>query len=150
METIGTPERSLFHVERYNREGGMANIQTKRGCPFSCIYCTYPLLEGSRVRLRPVDEIIAEIRELVERYGVDYLYFVDDIFNYPAGFRGTALPGHDCADSPFTGRRLSTPSFITPDLLAVMVEAGCDAVEFGTRFRLAGHAPEPGQIVRRR
>ena len=37
IESIGSPERSLFQVERYFREGGMANLQTKRGCPFSCI-----------------------------------------------------------------------------------------------------------------
>jgi radical SAM superfamily enzyme YgiQ (UPF0313 family) len=72
VEKIGKPERSLFQVDRYNREGGMANLQTKRGCPFSCIYCTYPILEGSRLRLREVDDIIAEIRELVELNGAKF------------------------------------------------------------------------------
>ena len=69
VERIATPERSLFDVARYQRQGGMANVQTKRGCPFACIYCTYPLLEGRRMRLRPIKAIIAEIRALVEDTG---------------------------------------------------------------------------------
>jgi len=63
---IQRPERGLFQTQRYLEEGGMGNIQTKRGCPFSCIYCTYPLLEGERIRLRKVDEVVEEIRCLVE------------------------------------------------------------------------------------
>ena len=83
VSRLGPADRSLFPVSRYHLEGGMANLQTKRGCPFSCIYCTYPLLEGNRVRVRPIAGIIAEIRSLVDDYGVSYVYFVDDIFNYP-------------------------------------------------------------------
>ena len=44
LERIGCPDRSLFAVERYHREGGMANVQTKRGCPFSCCYCTFSII----------------------------------------------------------------------------------------------------------
>jgi len=110
----------------------MANIQTKRGCPFGCCYCTYPLLEGSRMRLRPVAEILAEIGSLVHDHGVDYLYFVDDIFNFPAEF--TAQLCTAMADAGLTVRwsAFINPGFITPELLAAMQRAGCDAVEFGT------------------
>ncbi|HOP39543.1 MAG TPA: lipid biosynthesis B12-binding/radical SAM protein [Geobacteraceae bacterium] len=129
---IGRPERSLFQVERYNREGGMANLQTKRGCPFSCIYCTYPLLEGSRLRLRDIDDIVGEIQFLVERNGVEYLYFVDDIFNYPVDFAEALC--RSIIDSGISIRwsAFINPAFITPDLIRIMVEAGCDAFEFGT------------------
>ena len=65
ISRICTPERSLFNVDRYHREGGMANVQTKRGCPFSCSYCTYPHLEGRVMRLRPVKDVLAEISSLV-------------------------------------------------------------------------------------
>jgi len=132
VEKIGTPERSLFQVERYNREGGMANLQTKRGCPFSCIYCTYPILEGSRLRMREIPEIISEIRELVDRSGTKYLYFVDDIFNYPMDFAEKLCRAMIAAKLSIHWSAFINPSFITPELLAVMVEAGCDAFEFGT------------------
>jgi len=132
VEIIGRPERTLFPVERYNREGGMANLQTKRGCPFSCIYCTYPLLEGTRLRLRDVDDVIAEIRQLVEGYRSEYIYFVDDIFNYPMEFAERLCRAMIAAGLPVRWSAFINPAFITPDLVRLMVEAGCDAVEFGT------------------
>jgi radical SAM superfamily enzyme YgiQ (UPF0313 family) len=132
VEKIGKPERSLFQVERYNWEGGMANLQTKRGCPFTCIYCTYPILEGTRLRLRDVDDIIAEIQELVELNGTEYLYFVDDIFNYPMVFAEKLCRAMIFAGLSIHWSAFINPAFITPDLMAIMVEAGCDAFEFGT------------------
>jgi len=132
LQTIGRPDRSLFQVERYNREGGMANLQTKRGCPFSCIYCTYPILEGTRLRLRDVDDIVAEMRDLVEHEGAKYLYFVDDIFNYPMEFAGRLCRAIIAAGLKVNWSAFINPGFITPELVSLMVAAGCDAVEFGS------------------
>lgn len=132
VENLGTPDRTLFDVDRYNRDGGMANIQTKRGCPFKCVYCTYPLLEGRRIRLRPIAGIIAEIRALVESHGVSYLYFVDDIFNYPSDFAEELCRAMIAEHFPIKWSAFINPDFMTQRLLQVMLEAGCDAIEFGS------------------
>jgi len=132
VERIATPDRSLFDVARYQRKGGMANVQTKRGCPFACIYCTYPLLEGRRMRLRPIKEIIAEIRGLVEEYGVSYIYFVDDIFNYPTDFAEELCRAMTAQRLAINWSAFINPAFMPPGLLDVMLSAGCDAVEYGT------------------
>ena len=132
VERIETPDRSLFSVERYHREGGMVNVQTKRGCPFSCCYCTYPILEGKRMRLRPIKEIIAELRGLIDRYGVTYVYFVDDIFNYPPDFAEALCRAIADDRLPINWSAFINPDFVSPSLVAVMAEAGCDALEFGT------------------
>ena len=128
---IQIPDRSLFETQRYFEEGGMGNIQTKRGCPFSCIYCTYPILEGKRVRLRKTEAVVDEIFHLVEQ-GVDYIYFVDDIFNYPPSFaedlcREMIRRKIDVKWSAFV-----SPGFLDETLLKRMGEAGCVGVEFGT------------------
>jgi radical SAM superfamily enzyme YgiQ (UPF0313 family) len=132
VERIGTPDRSLFAVERYHREGGMANVQTKRGCPFTCCYCTYPLLEGNRTRVRPIPDIISELRELVHRYGVNYVYFVDDIFNYPPDFAERLCRAIAHERLAINWSAFINPDFISPSLMQSMAGAGCDAVEFGT------------------
>lgn len=128
---LSTPDRTLFNPRRYLEEGGMANIQTKRGCPFSCIYCTYPLLEGREVRMRTGEEVVGEILQLMEE-GVDYIYFVDDIFNYPPSYaealcREMVRRKVDVKWSAFVN-----PSFLTESLLNWMKEAGCVGIEFGT------------------
>jgi radical SAM superfamily enzyme YgiQ (UPF0313 family) len=132
LVSIGTPDRTLFNVTRYQLEGGMANVQTKRGCPFTCVYCTYPLLEGRRMRLRPVVDIIAELRSLVADYGVRYVYFVDDIFNYPMDFAEELCRVIIDAQLKLNWTAFINPAFMNEKLLDSMLAAGCDAVEFGT------------------
>lgn len=132
IASIGTPDRSLFDVARYQREGGMTNVQTKRGCPFSCVYCTYPLLEGRRMRLRPVADIIAELRALVSDHAVSYVYFVDDIFNYPPDFAEELCRAMITERLKLNWTAFINPAFITASLLDCMLEAGCDAIEYGS------------------
>ncbi len=132
VSPISAPDRTHFETRRYLEEGGMVNLQTKRGCPFSCIYCTYPLLEGKEVRLRKVDEVVEEIRQLTQEQASDYIYFVDDIFNYPPSYaealcREMVREKIDVKWSAFV-----SPGFLTEDLLKWMKEAGCAGVELGT------------------
>lgn len=129
---IGKPDRSLFNLSRYHQDGGMANVQTKRGCPFKCIYCTYPLLEGRHIRLRPIQDIIEEIRHLIEYYGVDYVYFVDDIFNFPTDFAEQLCRAMIAERLAVNWSAFISPGFVSPQLLQLMLEAGCDAIEFGS------------------
>ncbi|HEY3309912.1 MAG TPA: lipid biosynthesis B12-binding/radical SAM protein [Desulfuromonadaceae bacterium] len=131
-EKIGPAERGMFPVDRYHREGGMANLQTKRGCPFSCIYCIYPNLEGHRIRLRPIPDIIAEIRSLIVNFSVSYIYFVDDIFNYPPEFAEKLCRAICSENLAINWSAFINPGFVSPALIKVMLAAGCDAIEFGS------------------
>jgi radical SAM superfamily enzyme YgiQ (UPF0313 family) len=65
----------------YWQSSGMLNIQTKRGCPYKCIYCTYPLIEGSKVRTLDPDQIIKTLSDLYNNKKIDYVFFTDSIFN---------------------------------------------------------------------
>ena len=131
VSSIQSPDRSLFETHRYLEEGGMGNIQTKRGCPFSCIYCTYPLLEGNKVRLRKTEDVVEEIQHLVEE-GVDYVYFVDDIFNYPPAFAEALCQEMVRRKVNVKWSAFVNPGFLNEALLQRMKEAGCDGIEFGT------------------
>ena len=77
------PDRSLLNNGAYLELGGMANIQSKRGCPFKCSYCTYPGIEGAMLRLRRPADVAEELKEMRLHYGIDYVFFVDDVFNFP-------------------------------------------------------------------
>ena len=65
---------------------GFYSLQTKRGCSHSCIYCTYPLIEGKKLRLRTAESIVNEIKQVQDRLGFQNFEFVDSIFNDPAGW----------------------------------------------------------------
>ena len=49
-------------------EGGdyYVGVQTKRGCPHNCCFCVYTVVEGKKVRVNPVNEVIKEMKQLYE------------------------------------------------------------------------------------
>jgi len=125
------PARELMDVQRYLSLGGMANLQTKRGCVFQCVYCTYPLLEGRGMRLRDVSDVLDEIQDLVEHRRADYIYFVDDVFTAPPEHAGRICRGILERGLKFNWTGFVNPRCVDESLLALMRRAGCDGVEFG-------------------
>jgi radical SAM superfamily enzyme YgiQ (UPF0313 family) len=67
------------------RERSAYSIQTKRGCSHGCIYCTYPILEGTAFRTRNPSDIVDEIEQAHNRLGDIMFEFVDSTFNDPKG-----------------------------------------------------------------
>ncbi|HXT71533.1 MAG TPA: radical SAM protein [Vicinamibacterales bacterium] len=61
-----------------------ARITTSRGCPFKCTFCVDPSL-GYRVkwRARSAELVVAEMKELVEKYGIKFFWFSEDNFILP-------------------------------------------------------------------
>ncbi len=57
-------------------------IQTKTGCRFQCVYCTYPKIEGSSCRLKDPGSIAAAVLRLAAM-GLRDIEFVDSVFNAP-------------------------------------------------------------------
>jgi B12-binding domain/radical SAM domain protein of rhizo-twelve system len=55
-----------------------AEIEFARGCPYSCTFCNKTLFRN-KYRERRLSVVLAEIDQLLSR-GVDYIYFIDEIF----------------------------------------------------------------------
>ena len=52
-------------------------IETTRGCPNRCEFCSVPIINGKRYRLRPLEEIDRELSMIVKKKG-EYLMVADD------------------------------------------------------------------------
>ncbi|HJW85977.1 MAG TPA: lipid biosynthesis B12-binding/radical SAM protein [Candidatus Brocadiaceae bacterium] len=126
------PDRSLLNNGAYLELGGMANIQSKRGCPFKCSYCTYPGIEGAMVRLRRPADVAEELKEMRLRYGIDYVFFVDDVFNFPEEHAVEVCEEIIKHDVKINWTCFATPKGMTPKLAALMKLAGCKGIEFGS------------------
>ena len=106
------------------------NIISSRGCPMSCNYC-YHLFGRSSYRFRSVENVMQEIDILVDRYGIDFVGFVDD--NMMASEK-RILEFCDAMEKkrfPVTwgchGRVTST----TPEILDRMADVGCVWIGYG-------------------
>ena len=83
--TLPKPARELIDFEPYRQawitaHGHFsANVVASRGCPYRCNWCAKPI-SGNKFQIRPARSVAAEIRELKEMYGVQHIWFGDDVF----------------------------------------------------------------------
>ena len=87
------PRRDFLDLAPYLKHNTSIGIQTKRGCPFKCTYCTYPYIEGAKIRIRPPEAVVDEIEEMVREYNIRSFFFVDSIFNAPLSHASKILEG---------------------------------------------------------
>lgn len=125
-------EQSAFYV----RNGGMLNLQTKRGCSFRCLYCPYPRIEGGAHRLTAPEEVARTALGL-QAAGARYLFITDSAFNSDVDHSlavAGALREYKLA---IPWGAFFAPIPLPPEYFAAMAAAGCRHVEFGTES-LAG------------
>jgi radical SAM superfamily enzyme YgiQ (UPF0313 family) len=53
-------------------------LTTTRGCPYACTFCATPKLYDRRLRFRSPENVIKEVKYLVENFGVREIHFEDD------------------------------------------------------------------------
>ncbi len=90
MRALGTLDYSDYPVERHHHLHHIfpgngadhlhhgAEVEFARGCPYACTFCNKTLFRN-KYRERDLDQVLAEIDQLIAR-GVDYIYFIDEIF----------------------------------------------------------------------
>ena len=63
------PRRELFSPEYL-----FATVQTSRGCPMDCYFCSVSPFNGRKYRQRPVEEVLDELESIPQKF----IFFVDD------------------------------------------------------------------------
>src|SRR3990170_438531 len=107
-------------------------IQTARGCPRECVYCTYPSLEGSGMRFRPPEAVAADMEFLFRRHGKRDFFLVDSTFNADERHMAAVCRAILSAGVPARFSCYLQPGSSDPGLYRLLAEAGCVAVDFGT------------------
>ncbi|WP_238651767.1 B12-binding domain-containing radical SAM protein [Paenibacillus piscarius] len=132
LDTLPFPDYSCIDTEKYYKDGGVCSIQTKRGCALGCIYCTYPIVEGRAFRLRKAEQVVKEMKDIVEKYGMNYFYFVDSIFNVP--FRHAENICDEIIKSKLEIQWFGyvSPQGFTKSRLEKMVRSGADGIWLST------------------
>lgn len=89
LDDIPFPARDLLNLEKYHglnashgqrKRERFSPIITSRGCPAKCTFCSANKVWGHKYRYRSAENVIAEMRELKEKYRIEELMFEDDNF----------------------------------------------------------------------
>ncbi len=119
-------------ISFYLEKSGMINLQTKRGCPHGCIYCSYPSLEGTAYRCRDPKAVVDDLERIKTEHGVESFFFTDSVFNDSDGHYLAVVEEIIRRDISLRWCCYMRPEGVGRREIALMKRAGLYAVELGT------------------
>jgi len=84
IDSLEFPDRELVYKYEDQKNNPIKHFIATRGCPYKCSYCfnhKYHELyhgKGPIVRYRSVDNVIREVKEVIQKYHTKFVYFQDD------------------------------------------------------------------------
>ena len=127
------PRFELLHGRAYNR----VTVQTSRGCPRACEFCAASLRITSQFNQKPVELVLAEIREARRQVRRPYFEFADDnTFLNKAWSKQLLRALRDEEIQYFTETDVSVAD--DPELCDLLAASGCRQVLIGFESPKAG------------
>ncbi|MBN1491547.1 MAG: radical SAM protein [Phycisphaerae bacterium] len=134
LDDLGLPAFDLIRPDTYpeSQHGAfyekfpISPIITTRGCPYSCTFCSAPILSGKRLRHHSVEYVQRMMRVLYYRYGIREFHIVDDNFTMDMDYAKSVMrmildSGLDISLAMPNGVRMD---WLDDELLELMKAAG--------------------------
>lgn len=134
LDILPYPARDLIDNSLYTRpdNGKMqAVIKVSRGCPYHCFFCLATPLNGSVVRKRSPENIVGEIKECVEKYGIKNFIFWSDIFNLDKAWTKELCKKIIDSKLNITFSTNTRADSADIETIGLMKKAGCKLVSIG-------------------
>jgi anaerobic magnesium-protoporphyrin IX monomethyl ester cyclase len=138
LATLGTPAYDLALMDRYFSEGfvdGQLNrvnsglVLANRGCPFGCDFCY--LFFGRRLRRRPVESTLAELKTMHDDYGIRHFFFLDYTFTIDDAWARALSSGIQELGLKISWICQTRVDCLNGATLQLMKEAGCAGIWLG-------------------
>jgi len=126
------PTRGFIDNRFYYQKGGMAGLETTRGCNRKCIYCADPIAKGRSVRFRSTGSVVDEIGQLLKE-GIAHFHLCDSEFNLSLEYTKSLC---EAIVESGMGERISWYAYGVPDIMdrelaRLLRRAGCSGINFG-------------------
>lgn len=136
IDSIPFPAWDLFDMETYTKTPFIAPTNARRitmiierGCPFECTFCYRNF--GRVIRYRNVEKVIEEMKEVVGRYGIGHIDFLDEIFNANTNHVKELCNRIIQEGIKITWRCIGRTNLADKETLQLMYDAGCRWVGYG-------------------
>ncbi len=134
LDKLPYPARHLVDNNIYRRPDNnkvQAVIKVSRGCPFHCFFCLATPVSGAKVRKRSAENIIEEIKECVDKYGITNFLFWSDIFNIDKAWVMDLCQKIIDSGLKITWSANTRADTADEEMAQKMYEAGCRLVSIG-------------------
>ena len=130
LDRLPLPEPGLWIPADLPRTDTWIPIQTRRGCPMRCSYCSTATIEGRRIRKRSPETSVRWMAEHV-RAGFRRFHFVDNTFNLPGDYAREICRTLVKERLDVCWRCIVYPGKLDRSLVNDMAGAGCAEVSLG-------------------
>ncbi len=137
LDEFPLPDTRSLSAARYHDQEFWLPVQTRRGCPMKCSYCSTAVIEGCAIRKRSPEAVVQWLDECA-RAGFRRFYFVDNTFNLPPSYARMLCSKLVQANLGISWRCILYPVKIDEELIRLMAKAGCTEVSLGFE---SGHEP---------
>jgi radical SAM superfamily enzyme YgiQ (UPF0313 family) len=129
-----TPEVNLKYQRRFVYPF-MATMDTSRGCPFNCSFCTIINVQGRQMRCRSVEAILRRVEENYHQSRIDFYFFTDDNFSrnrhWEGIFDGLATLREEKGILVNFMMQVDTQAWKIPGFVTKAARAGCTQIYLG-------------------
>lgn len=108
-----------------------ALVNTSRGCPNACSFCTVHASHGARWRPQAPERIVQDVRQIQQSTGVSDFFFQSDVFSGNREWVVQLCEGLLAAGLKISWFANSRVDCVDRPLLALMKQSGCRLVAFG-------------------
>jgi len=129
LDTLPFPDTELWPLPS-PKENLWMPVQTRRGCPLSCSYCSTGTIEGRVIRKHSPEAIVQWISGR-RKAGVHQFYFVDNTFNLPPSHAKEICRKLIDHDLNIRWWSILYPKQVDKELLGLMAGAGCEQASIG-------------------
>lgn len=135
LDALPFPARHLLPMARYRpspahyRRLPAFSVICGRGCPWRCTFCSCAKVFRGAYAVRSPENVAAEVRHLVERWGAREILFWDDTFGLSRGW--TLRLAELLRPIGIGWSAWMRADLAEPEVLAAMAEAGCWHVSYG-------------------
>ncbi len=130
LDTFPIWDEALNPIARAAGPDLWVPVQSRRGCPNDCSYCSTACIQGRKIRSRSPRRVVEQVAALA-RQGFQRFYFVDNSFNIPhdhalevCRLMKELAPGVEW-------RCILYPHLVSEGLVTAMAGAGCVEVSLG-------------------
>jgi anaerobic magnesium-protoporphyrin IX monomethyl ester cyclase len=135
MDDLPIPDRTLLPkgIDYFNpvvKRMPYTTMQTSRGCPGHCIFCTAPPFYGNKYRIRSSDRVLEEL-EVVKSFGYREVFFRDETFTAYRKRNAEICEGMIRKNLDLKWIANGRVDMIDKDAMILMKRAGCHMIKFG-------------------
>ena len=103
-------------------------VQSSRGCPFTCSFCSFGKLP---YRKRKIEKVVEELSWLKRDYGLKSFLFFDDVLTLDAARTRDLMEKMIAAELNMEWVCCTRANTVDRDMLSLMKQAGCREIAFG-------------------